>query len=114
MTPELRGGIQCVNVKLYFKRAELLLHEVEGRLVLEMAGQVIESFTNEKRAVSAYNRIRRKLEEKLPPAEVTDAERKAIMERYLNDDLVGHNSWRAEQKKPGGSSRTFGNLVKPH
>jgi hypothetical protein len=78
-----------------------------------MAGQVIESFTSEKRAVSAYNRIRRELEEKLPPAEVTDAERKAIMERYLNDNLVGHNSWRPAEKK-SGSSRTFGNLVKPH
>ena len=113
MTPELRGGIRCVNVKLYFKRAELLLHEVEGWLVLEIAGQVIESFSSEKRAVSAYNRIRRGLEGKLPPAEVTDAERKAIMERYLNDNLVGHNSWRPAEKK-SGSSRTYGNLVKPH
>ena len=49
----------------------------------------------------------------LPPAEISDAERKAIMERYVADNLVGHNSWRAEQKK-SGSSRTFGNLVKPH
>jgi hypothetical protein len=100
-------------VKLFFKRAELLLHEVDGRLVLEMAGQVIQSFSSEKRAVAAYNRIRRELEEKLPPAEATDAERKAIMERYLADNLVGHNSWRAAGRK-SGTSRTFGNIVKPH
>lgn len=107
------GGIQSGTVKLYFKRAELLLHEVEGRFVLEMAGQVVENFTNERKAVAAYNRIRRDLEEKLPPAEVTVAERKAIMERYLADNLVGHNSWRVPEKK-SGSSCTFGNLVKPH
>src|SRR2546427_9985105 len=106
-------GIQCVNVKLYFKRAELLLHQVEGKFVLEMDGRVIESFTSGRRAVAAYNRIRRELEAKLPPTEVTDAERKAIMERYLADNLVGHNSWRPTDRK-SGTSRTFGNVVKPH
>ena len=100
-------------MKLYFKRAELLLHQVDGKFVLEMDGKVIESFTNERRAVAAYNQIRRDLEEKLPPAEVTNAERKAIMERYLADNLVGHNSWRPAARK-SGTSRTFGNIVKPH
>jgi len=100
-------------VKLYFKRAELLLHEVEGRFVLEMAGRVVENFRSERKAVAAYNRVRRDLEAKFPYAEVTDAERKAIMERYLADNLVGHNSWRVPEKK-SGSSRTFGNLVRPH
>ena len=100
-------------MKLYFKRAELLLHEVDGNYVLEMAGQVMETFNSEKKAVTAYNRIRRDLEAKLPPAEVSDEERKAIMERYLADLLVGHNSWREPEKK-SGSSRTFGKLVKPH
>jgi hypothetical protein len=100
-------------MKLYFKRAELLLHEAEGKFVLEIAGHVVESFTSEKRAVAAYNKIRRELEEKLPPAEVSDDERNAIMRRYLADNLVGHNSWREPQKK-AGSSRTYGNAVKPH
>jgi len=108
------SGIQLDTVKLYFKRAELLLHEVDGNYILEMAGQVMETFSSEKKAVAAYNRIRRDLESKLPPAEVSDEERKAIMERYLADLLVGHNSWREPEKKSGGSSRTFGNLVKPH
>jgi hypothetical protein len=94
-------------VKLYFKRAELLLHEVEGKYVLEMAGRVLGTYTHEKRAVTEYNLLRRELEEKLPPAEVSDAERLAILERYLADDLVGHNSWRPARKKIG-KSRTFG------
>ena len=94
-------------MKLYFKRAELLLHEVEGKYVLEMAGRVLGTYTREKRAVTEYNLLRRELEEKLPPAEVSDAERLATLERYLADDLVDHNSWRPPQKKIG-KSRTFG------
>lgn len=94
-------------MKLYFQRAELLLHEVEGKYVLEMAGRVLGTFKQEKRAVAEYNRLRRDLEGKLPPAQVSDAERLATLERYLADNLVGHNSWHPPQKKIG-RTRTFG------
>jgi hypothetical protein len=94
-------------MKLYFARAELLLHQVEGEYVLEMAGKVIGRFKNEKKSVAAYNRVRRKLEEEMPPAEMSDEDRRALLEKHLADNLVGHNSWQTPRKKPG-RSRTFG------
>ena len=93
-------------MKLYFKRAELLLHEANGKFVLEMAGKVIESFTSEKRAMGAYNRIRRDLEEKLPPAEVSGAERLATLEQYVANN-IGYSSKFPAQRKIG-RTRTFG------
>jgi hypothetical protein len=95
-------------MRLYFKRAELLLHQDSGSYVLEIAGKVLATFKSEKRALAEYNRIRRDLETKLPPAEVTDAERRALLDRYLADSLVKHNSLREEPRRKAARSRTFG------
>lgn len=85
-------------MKLYFRRAELLLHKIDADFVLEMAGQEIGRFSVEKKAVSAFNRIRRELEEKMPPTEQSDADAKAALDRLLADGLVGHNSYRPPKK----------------
>jgi hypothetical protein len=96
-------------MRLYFKRAELLLEcNAEGKFVLQMGNEVLGTFSAEKRAVSEYNRVRRDLESKMPPAELTDAERRELLDRYLADDLVKHNSLRAEIRKKPPKSRTFG------
>src|SRR5579864_9021575 len=100
------------TVRLYFKGAELLLHEVEGKFMLEMEGRIVETFTQESKAVAAYNRIRRELEAKMPPSEMTDADRKAILDQYLMDTLASRKSSRPEKKV--NPSRTFGSGVKPH
>lgn len=94
-------------MKLYFARAELLLHQVGSEYVLEMAGKELGRFTQQKKAVSEYNRIHRDLEEKMQPTEMSDEDRRALLEKHLADNLVGHNSWQAPRKKPG-RSRTFG------
>lgn len=86
-------------MRLYFARAELLLQSVDGEFVLEMAGKELGRFKREKKAVSAYNQIRGELEEKLPPAEVSDEERQRLLKEHLADSLVGHNSWLQPQKK---------------
>jgi hypothetical protein len=86
-------------MKLYFSRAELLLRQSDGEYVLEMAGKELARFKQEHKAITEYNRIRAELEDKLPAAEVSAAERRATLERYLADNLVGHNSWLAPKKK---------------
>jgi len=86
-------------MRLYYARAELLLQSVDGEFHLEMAGKELGRFKQEKKAVSTYNRIRKELEQKEPPREVTDAERKRLLQEYMANSLVGHNSWLEPQKK---------------
>lgn len=97
-------------MKLYFKPADLaLLPDNEGRLVPKLGGQVLGTFTNMKQATKEFNHIRRDLEEKLPPARVSDEERRSLLARYLADKLVEHNSFREPPKRSASkSTRTFG------
>lgn len=94
-------------MKLYFSGAELLLRMVAGEYILEMAGKEIGRFGSEKKAVSEFNRIRRELEVKLPPPQLTDADKQAMLQRYLADNLIGDCPDRPPPKKRG-RSRTFG------
>ena len=48
------------------------------------------------------------MESKMPPTEITDAERRQLLDRYLADNLVQHNSLRNEIRKKPSKSRTFG------
>lgn len=67
--------------------------------MLEMAGKELGRFKQQGRAVSAYNRIRKELEEKMPPTEVSAEERERLLQQHLAESLVGHNSWLEPQKK---------------
>jgi len=95
---EARSG-KITAMRLYFAKAELLLQSVEGEFILEMGGRELGRFKQEKKAVSAYNRIRKELEQNEPPREVSDAERRRLLQEYLANSLVGHNSWLEPQKK---------------
>ena len=95
-------------MRLYFARAELLLQKDDDEYVLSMRSEVLGKFKQEKKAVAEYNRIRQDLETKLPPTELSDADRKALLGKYLADSLVAHNSLRAEPKRKPPKSRTFG------
>jgi hypothetical protein len=95
-------------MRLYYARAELLLQSVDGEFLLEMAGKELGRFKQEKKAVSAYNSIRKELEQKEPPQEVSDAERKRLLQEYLANSLVGHNSWLDRRKSsPNPESTTI-------
>ena len=91
------------------ERAELLLEKnAEGEHILKMGTELLGTFSSEKRALAAFNRLRRDLESKMPPREVSDAERQQLLDRYVADTLVQHNSLRNEIKKKPSKSRTFG------
>jgi hypothetical protein len=96
-------------MKLYFKRAELLLDKnADGEYVLQMADEILGTYKQERKAVAAYNRIRRDLEAKLPPTELSADDRRALWARYVADSLVQHNSLRNAPAKKPSKSRTFG------
>ena len=96
-------------MRLYFKQADLLLSKTEqGDYALEQCGEVLARFKNERQALAAYNQIRRDLEQKFPPTELTHAERRALFAKYVADTLVGHNSMRDTIAKKPAKSRTFG------
>jgi len=96
-------------MRLYFKPAELLLEQnADGDYILQIGGKALAAFKSEKKAVAEYARIRRELEAKLPPTELTPAERAALLEKYLADNLVIHNSLRDEPRRKPARSRTFG------
>ena len=94
-------------MKLYFKPAELLLEEFDGGYVLKMGEQILGKFRHAKRAVSEYNRIRTELEAKMPPPEVSESERRKLLQEHIGDSLVQHNSLRTPMKKIT-KTRTFG------
>jgi hypothetical protein len=96
-------------MRLYFAKADLLLHKNEkGEYCLEQCGQVLEIFKSERQAVAKYKRIRADLETEMPPTEITEHERRTLLEKYLADNRVQHNSLRAEPQRKPAKSRTFG------
>jgi hypothetical protein len=97
-------------VRLYFKPADLLLEEAtDGTYVVKMGGQVIGTFKRSSRAISEYNRLKRTLEEKMPPPEVSDGERRELLQRYIADTLVADHSSRPTRRKSSArNTRTFG------
>jgi hypothetical protein len=93
---------------MYFPRGELLLESNDaGEYVLQMKGTVLGRFKQAKRAIAEYNKFRRDLESQTPPAEFTESDRQLLLQQYLADSLLGHNSRRPPTKKPA-RSRTFG------
>ncbi len=96
-------------MRLFFIKGDLLLQKDEkGEYILTQLGETLGKFKNEKRAVAEYNRIRAELEAKMPPAEVTDEDRKKLLADNIADSLVQHNSLRDEPRKKAAKSRTFG------
>jgi hypothetical protein len=92
-------------MRLHFAKADLLLHKnLEGEFILELSGKELGKFKQEKKALAAYNKIRTELEKELPPTQTSDAERRELLQKYLADNLVGHNSW-LEPKKSIPKSR---------
>ena len=97
-----------LKMKLFFPPADLLLERnAIGEYVLQMKGELVAKFKQEKHAVRAYNRIRGELEGLLPPSETSEQQKRELYQQHINDGLLGHNSRRPPSKKPG-KSRTFG------
>ena len=95
---------------LYYKPGNLRLRPNEhGEHIIEQCGTVTETFGSEKKAVARFNRIREELEKTLPPPpQVSEEERRALLEKYLADNPTPRTSLNENAPKKPSSSRRFG------
>jgi hypothetical protein len=93
-------------MRLFFAKADLLLLEEGDQFVLSMGTNVLGKFGREKKAVAEFNRIRRELEEKFPPAELSESDRRAAYQAFVSKFMIGRNL--SDNKNRPNKSRTFG------
>lgn len=80
-----------------------------GRFIVTMAGQQILSTKSQRSAVAKFNDLRAELETKFPSRQPTAEEKAELLQREINNSLVGHNSLGGRKKKTtAGGTRTFG------
>jgi hypothetical protein len=97
-------------MNLSFLPGDLHLSKNEsGLFVVRMAGQEILCTKSQRSALAKFNSLRAELEEKYPAREPTAEERAELLQREINDSLLGHNSLGGRKKKTtAGGTRTFG------
>ena len=80
-----------------------------GQFVLTLAGQEILNTKSQRSALSKFNALRSELEQKFPTRQPTAQEKAELLQREINDSLLGHNSLGGRKKKTtAGGTRTFG------
>jgi len=80
-----------------------------GVFVVKMAGREILSTKSQRSALAKFNALRTELEKKFPTREPTLEEKAELLQREINDSLLGHNSLGGRKKKTtAGGTRTFG------
>ncbi len=86
-----------------------LKKNTSGDFVVTMSGQEILSSKSQRIAVARFNALRAELAEKIPMHVPTAEEKAELLQKEINNSLVGHNSLGGRKKKStAGSSRTFG------
>jgi hypothetical protein len=86
-----------------------LAKNANGVFVLTMRGQEILSTKSQRSALARFNALRAELEKRRPVHEPTAEEKAALLQREINNSLVGHNSLGGRKKKTtAGGTRTFG------
>lgn len=97
-------------MNLSFLPGDLHLCQNEsGLFVVKMAGREILLTKSRRAAVSKFNTLRIELEKRFPSREPTAAEKAELLQREINDSLLGHNSLGGRKKKTtAGGTRTFG------
>ncbi len=86
-----------------------LTKEPDGSLVVTVQGNEILRTKQERKALTKFNTLRREMESQFPVREMTPEEKRAILQKWIGDNLVSHNGDRHNKKKiKSGSTRTFG------
>lgn len=97
-------------MKLSFFPGKLFLESAEDgthRVILD--GQEALRTRSERAAVTKFKAIRKEMESRFPPHELTQEEKADAFKRAVADSLVRHNSLGGRKKKTSaGSTRTFG------
>lgn len=97
-------------MRLSFLPGELYLNKDAGRFfVVTLKGEEILRTRSQRSAVIKFNEIRKELESRFPPHQLTPEEMAENRRRAIGDFLVQHNSLGGRKKKTtAGSTRTFG------
>ena len=86
-----------------------LTKNANGMFVVKLAGQEVLSTKSQRSALAKFSSLRAELEEKFPTQEPTAEEKAELLQREINDSLLGHNSLGGRKKKTtAGGTRTFG------
>jgi len=99
-----------VFVKLSFIPADLHLStDSAGKFVVTLQGTEIFRSSSSPKAIKKFNEVKKELEEKFPTHDLSEEEKKELLQRSITDAQVHHNSLRPEKKKSAArSTRTFG------
>ena len=80
-----------------------------GQFVLRMAGREILSTKSQRTAVAKFNALRSELETKFPARQPSSQEKAQLLQREINNSLLGRNSeGRRKNKRAAGGTRMFG------
>ncbi len=86
-----------------------LSKNAEGLFVVTMCGGEVLSTKSQRAALAKFNMLRAELEKQFPMREPTLEEKAELLQREINNSLVGHNSLGGRKKKTtAGGTRTFG------
>jgi len=97
-------------VNLSFIPGDLhLAKSADGDFVVTMRGEEILSTKSQKSALTKFNSLRSELEKELPRHVPTAEEKAELLQREINNSLLGHNSLGGRKKRTtAGGTRTFG------
>lgn len=81
----------------------------EGIYVIRIGSEEVFTTKSERVALAKFKSLKQALEAKFPKREPTKEEKAELLQREINDSLLGHNSLGGRRKKTSaGSTRTFG------
>jgi hypothetical protein len=97
-------------MNLSFIPADLHLKKTQdGFYVVTLQGQEMYRSRSDKQALAKFNKLRRELEAQFPAREMSPEKKAELLNKYIGETLVAHNSLRPlDKKKKIGSTRTFG------
>lgn len=94
-------------MKLSFIPADLHLVSDDGEFKVTLEGTEVFRSSSSTKAVKKFREIKKGLEERFPAHDLSDEEKKELLQRAIGDALVQHNSVRPERKAIN-RTRTFG------
>jgi hypothetical protein len=97
-------------MNLSFLPGDLRLSKsVGGHFVVTLAGKEILNTKSQRSALAKFNALRAELEKRFPSRQPTAEEKAELLQREINDSLLGRNSLGGRKKKTtAGGTRTFG------
>lgn len=97
-------------MKMAFLPGELFLTQLDNNTyTVTLQGQEVLRSRSKRAAVAKFNELRLRLEQQFPAKNLTDADRRDLLQREIGDILVAHNSLGGRKtSKSASKTRTFG------